>query len=215
MARREAAVRAVKRVTRNKRYYDRVTIREDGKTRTYYRLWDPKQPREQRLIEYENHYKALATEHRVKRFVKSKRSQVEPRSIPQKKSRTKGKKVYYQSSIKLGVIVRHKNGTPFHYPTVGESNYLMRSTNATEESMKKSILGLRSGGYQELQGWLARFKPGGDVYVFGGWTYRRAYSRTGSFDGDARYLDYKEVRFRGNRRPLIIDHFKTVRGRER
>ena len=213
MAKRELIIAETRRVNRGGKYYDRVLILEDGRRITRYRKWNPKKGNKAtRTLQYEQQYKELSTDRRARRFVKDKSRQVRQRSVKQVTTKKKG---YYLSTIRFSVIVRYKNQTPFHYPTLGGTSFIERSGNITEESMIRSILGLESGAYQDWTAWRDRFVPGGDVHIFYGWTYKRAFSRSGSFDGDAEYLDFRETRFRGNSSPVKIDRFDKLRKKRR
>lgn len=215
MVRKEYGVKIlyVKRINRNGRYYDDIRYEEDGKAKRSVRLWKPKDPvtkkyvpKEKRTHKYKASLDVKASEKKVLSYVQKKQKQIRRQSPKQV-----GKKGFYQSSIKAYIVVRYKNTTPFFYPVKGESSYLMRSANVTEKSMLRSLL--MGGQYEELRAWLKKFKVGGDIYIFGGWTYRRSFSATGSFDGDAEYLDYVERRFNGNNAMRTINRFKRYQKR--
>lgn len=196
-----------RRINRGGRYYERIAYDERGKRKYSTRLWKPKdkvtgkyKSPEEKEKGYQRDLEVKASEYKVRNYVNRKEKQIRKRTP--ERIRTKG---FYESSIKLSIIVQYKKTTPFHYPSRGDGTFLTRSGNHNEREMLKSIL---MNQYDEFKAWINKFTAGGDIYIYYGWTYRKTFSPTGSFDGDAQYLDYIERRFNGNAPMRTINRFR-------
>lgn len=199
----EIEIIRTKRVNRNGRYYDRVTYRtKEGESKTVYSLWSSKNTQEQRLRI--NKQKAVYRENELKNEyqIRKKKRQI----APKRKTKKKG---FYMTSIRGHIVVRYKNTTPFFFPQTGETTSHVRAVNESEKGMLKTLL--LPEEYEQFKHWYDRSKKNKNIYIFGGWTYKRAFSATGSFDGDSRYLDWVERRFLGNNGMETIDRYRQYR----
>jgi hypothetical protein len=193
-----------KRINKNNRYYDKITYKNaEGEQKTVLSVWTNRKTQEQRLKD--NKLKALQRENdiKVESQIRKRKSQIAPKSTKYQK-----KKGFYVTSIRGHLIVRYKNTTPFHFPTKGSTTSIVRARNDTESGMLQELFG---DDYEELKHWFNRAKQNKNIYIYGGWTYKRAFSQTGSFNGDSKYLDYYERRFLGNNGIETIDKFREFR----
>lgn len=130
------------------------------------------------------------------------------KKVAQKETK-KLKNVFYQSFIKIHVIIRYKNNTPFFFPEKDGTNVELYSNNYSEKVMLDIVLG--EAKYTELKYWIERAKNNSNISIIGGWTYKRIYSASGSFNGDSVYMNWDEVRFNGTNRGKKINHLARFR----
>lgn len=206
----EPVVISVKRTGKKGEYYDHVKA-YDGK-KIFYRDYVYRN----KLKNREDYYgKVIRGEllHSNKKYAKVIREKKEEqiRNTAPKQVRGKG---YYQTSIKMFLIARYKNKTPFFIPPQRKSSITIVSNNRSEKYMIRSHLNYcGEGNYEDFNYWMDRWKANKEVKIFGGWTYKRTFSGTGSFNGDTQYLDFVERRFSG-RKMNTYNYFKMYRKKQ-
>lgn len=200
----EIEVISTKRVARNGRYYDRITYSYEGKQQTTYSVWTNRLTQEQRLKN--NKLRALQRENEIKSDLQILKKQ---KQIAKKSQRSQKKKGFYVTSVRGHVIVRYKNSTPFYFPTKGSTTSIVRARNDTERGMLQELFG--DADLEQFKHWFDRAKKSKQIYIYGGWVYKRAFSQTGSFNGDSKYLDWVERRFLGNNGFETIDKYRQYR----
>lgn len=200
----------VKRISKNGRYYDLVTyIDETGKKKTLEAVWRRDLPKEDRIKEYSARAKTIENEQERSEYLYKKADRIQPTS-PRYSKKKKGS-VFYQSFIRVYIVIRYRNQTPFYYPKKGRWTTITRSRNVTERGMLLSCL--NEGELEELKFWLEKGKTDPGVQVFHGWTYKRIISTTGSFNGDTKYLDWFKREFVGSATPVTVDFLQPFRKR--
>lgn len=199
----------VKRIAKNGRYYDQVTYTDqEGKRKTLEAVWRRDLAKEDRIKEYSARAKAIENEEERTEYLYQRANRIRPTSPRYSKKKAKP---FYQSFIRVYIIVRYRNQTPFYYPKKGRWTTITRSRNLTEKQMLLSCL--NEDELTELKFWLDKGKTDKDVHVFHGWTYKRIISETGSFNGDTKYLDWYKREFIGSATPVTIDFLAPFRKR--
>lgn len=195
----------IKRVNRRNRYENKIDVVIDGEPETRYYAWSPKLAGEAKKTHYQKVLEAESQSGNENKadYIKHSRKFASESTVQRKKSYKEREGVYYQSSIKIYLVVQHKNQTPFFFPQRGQSNFVVISASRSEKQMLKAVL-KRASDYEAFNYWMRQFSKGNkDVRIYYGWTYKRFYSATGSFNGDTRYTDFKETRFEGRRMQKI------------
>ena len=126
--------------------------------------------------------------------------------IAKKSTKSQKNRGFYFTSIKINIIVRYRFETPFHFPTKNKTNSITRARNLTEKQILNSIL--YDEDMEQFKMWYKRGLTDKNVHIFGGWTYKRVFSRTGSFNGDTLYLDYYKREFLGSSNSKITNFLK-------
>ena len=121
-------------------------------------------------------------------------------------TKSQKKKGFYFSSIKISLIVRYRSQTPFHFPSTTKTNNITRAKNLTELQMLNSVL--YDDDREQFNYWYKRGLSDKNIHIFGGWTYKRIFSRTGSFNGDSLYIDFYKREFQGSSRTKIVNFLK-------
>jgi len=199
---------SIRRVNYNGSYKDKIKYTFNGKEDTLYNNWKPNRSLTER--------KRLArkiVESRVTVPYDTKEKQhisthtVSPKSL--KKERRKG---FYYSGCRAHIVVQYKNNTPFWFPKKGGTSSYTISNNKSEKDMLRNLLELNQGGdFQKFTFWLNESKTNKDVFIYGGWTYKRVFSPTGSFNGDSEYIDFVQRIFKGNNGVQTINRLMNRR----
>lgn len=196
---------STQRFLRDGRYYEKVTYKnEEGKLNTLEAIWRRKVPKHERIREYELRAKTAEHERMTEEKLERRRDAIKKTS-----TRYSKEKVFYQSFIKVYIIVRYGNNTPFYYPKRGRWSTITRSKNVTERGMLLSCMTAEE--LEEFKYWLEKGKTDSKVRVFHGWTYKRIISSTGSFNGDTKFLDWYQRQFVGSVKPVTIDYLAPYR----
>lgn len=201
----------IKRINVNGSYKDRISYTFEGEKDNITINWkkyasDYERKRKARKIvesRVNQNFNREEIEHIRKHKVTSK---------PLKKERRRG---YYYSGIRAFLIVQYKNNTPFFFPVKGGTTSYTISNNIKEGQMLKNLFNVnKQGEYEKFMYWYEQSKSNKDIYIYGGWTYKRVFSPTGSFNGDSEYVDYIQRTFRGNASPSTINRLKNRRERD-
>lgn len=135
-------------------------------------------------------------------YIERRSNQIAPKSVKtvpvfkKEKGKTVRKQGNYFSYCFCNIIVRYKNQTPFHFPDKGSTNVSIRARNLTEVQALHSVL--YGDNLEQFRFWLKKSRKDKNVYIYGGWTYKRTFSKTGSFNGDTVFLDFLQREFLGN-----------------
>lgn len=202
----------IKRINLKGQYYDRVSYEVDGEQKYFFYKWyspesesyAQQQARGGKIKFYRIYLENRDKDKLKEDFLEKKKYKVHPTATKNVVGNP-----FYQSFIKIFLVIRYKNHTPFYFPEKGDSNAIVYSNNYSETQMLKLVL--QNHKYQEMRYWIERAKSNSNISINYGWTYKRVYSRTGSFNGDTVYLNWDEVRFNGTNRGIRINHLKGLR----
>ena len=189
-------IHSIKRVNLNGSYKDEIKYSFEGKKGKTYNNWKPQRTERQRKLLARKIVESRATIPYSKEEINHiETHKVTPR--PLKKERRKG---FYYSGCRAHIVVQFKNQTPFWFPSKGGTTSYTISNNIPESKMLKHLLDVNdSGAYDKFKYWLDESKKNKNIFIYGGYTYKRVFSATGSFNGDSEYVDYVQRIFRTER----------------
>lgn len=188
------------------RYVNVIKYEYEGRKKVHEGIYVHNENIEQRIDRMKNVVWDKEKDFATDKSLHQKKQQIAKTSPP-----TQKKRGYYFSSIKMSVIIRHKHQTPYHFPKKNRTNQVIRARNLTEKELLRNVLGEE---YDTFKWWYDNAKENKNIYIYGGWTYKRTFSRTGSFNGDSIYIDYIQRIFQGNKGLRTINKFDRYRTRD-
>jgi len=205
-------VLSIKRVNLNGNYKEKISYTYENKKHIIYNNWHTGKSMTSR--------KRLArkiVESRVNQsFDESEKRHLLKHKVTPKSRVKEIRKGYYYSGIRAHIVVQYKSTTPLWFPKKNGTTSYTIANNKNEKQMLKALFDLNEEGeYENFVFWLNKRKTDKNVFIYGGYTYKRVFSPTGSFNGDSEYIDFIQRIYKGNSGTQTINRLSNRRTPER